>query len=55
MRWLIYALGVALALAGAASIVSGGPYIRIESGWTEVIAGTTALSAGIMTLGLGPF
>ena len=53
MRWLIYALGVALALAGAASIVSGGPYIRIESGWTEVIAGTTALSAGIMTLGLG--
>ena len=53
MRWLIFALGVALALAGAASIVSGAPYIRIESGWTEVIAGTTALSAGIVTVGLG--
>ena len=53
MRWLIFALGVALALGGAASIVSGVPYIRIESGWTEVIAGTTALSAGIVTLGLG--
>ncbi len=53
MRWLIFALGVALALGGAASIVSGVPYIRIESGWTEVIAGTTALSGGIVTLGLG--
>ena len=53
MRWLIFALGVALALGGAASIVSGVPYIRIEFGWTEVIAGTTALSAGIMTVGLG--
>ena len=53
MRWLIFALGVALALGGAASIVSGVPYIRIETGWTEVIAGTTALSAGIVTLGLG--
>ena len=53
MRWLIFALGVALALGGAASIVSGLPYIRMEFGWTEVIAGTTALSAGIITLGLG--
>ncbi len=53
MRWVIFALGVALALGGAASIVAGVPYIRIESGWTEVIAGTTALSAGIVTLGLG--
>ncbi len=52
MRWLIFALGVALALGGAASIVSGLPYIRMESGWTEVIAGTTALSAGIMTVAL---
>ena len=53
MRWLIFALGVALALGGAASIVSGVPYIRIEFGWTEVIAGTTALSAGIVTVALG--
>ena len=53
MRWLIFALGVALALGGAASIVSGVPYTRMEFGWTEVIAGTTALSAGIMTMGLG--
>lgn len=53
MRWLIFALGVALALGGAASIASGVPYIRMESGWTEVIAGTTALSAGIMTVALG--
>ncbi len=53
MRWLIFALGVALALGGAASIVSGVPYIRMEFGWTEVLAGTTALSAGIMTVALG--
>ena len=49
----MFALGVALALGGAASIVSGVPYIRIEFGWTEVIAGTTAMSAGIVTVGLG--
>ena len=53
MRWLIFALGVALALGGAASIVSGVPYIRMEFGWTEVIAGTTALSAGIVTVAIG--
>ena len=52
MRWLIFALGAALALGGAASIVSGLPYIRMEFGWTEVIAGTTAVSAGIVTVAL---
>jgi hypothetical protein len=53
MSWFVSALGVALALAGAAAIVSGAPYIQLEWGWTEVIAGTTALSAGIVTLALG--
>lgn len=52
MRWLIFALGVVLALSGATSIVSGVPYIRMEFGWTEVIAGTTAVSGGIITLAL---
>ncbi len=53
MAWFVSALGVALALAGAAAIVFGAPYIQLEWGWTEVIAGTTALSAGIVTLALG--
>ncbi len=53
MGWFVSALGVALALAGAAAIASGVPYIQLEWGWTEVIAGTTALSAGIVTLAIG--
>ena len=53
MAWFVSALGVALALAGAAAIASGVPYIQLEWGWTEVIAGTTALSAGIVTLAIG--
>ncbi len=53
MTWLIFALGVVLAVAGAISIASGIPYIQIEWGWTEVIAGTTALSGGILTFALG--
>ena len=53
MTWLIFALATVLALAGAISIASGVPYIQMEWGWTETIAGAVALSAGVITFALG--
>ncbi|RYB06271.1 hypothetical protein [Lichenibacterium ramalinae] len=53
MAWLVSLLGAALALAGAASLGNGVSYIRLDWGQTETVAGTVALSAGIVTLGLG--
>lgn len=53
MTWLIFALSLALAAAGAISIASGVPYIQMEWGWTETIAGAVAISAGVMTFALG--
>ena len=53
MTWLIFALATVLGLAGAISIASGIPYIQMEWGWTETIAGAVALSAGVITFALG--
>ncbi len=53
MSWLVIACGVLLAAGGGYSIVSGAPYMQVEFGWTEVIAGTTALAGGIVTIALG--
>jgi hypothetical protein len=52
MSSLVFVLGLLLALGGAASIYSGYGIVEIERGWTAVIAGSTALSAGIMTIGI---
>ncbi len=41
-----YALSIALVLLGGASIAAGVPDIHFEQGWTEVIAGSVAGSAG---------
>lgn len=53
MGWLICALGVALAIGGSVSLANGLPYLRIDWGATEVLAGTTALSGGLVVLALG--
>ncbi len=53
MAWLISVLGVALALGGAYSLWNGVSYIRLDWGQAETVAGTVALSAGIVTLALG--
>lgn len=53
MAWLVSLLGAALALAGAVSLGNGVSYIRLDWGQTETVAGTVALSAGVVTLGLG--
>jgi hypothetical protein len=52
MSSLIFVLGLLLALGGAASIYSGYNIVEVERGWTAVIAGSTALSAGIITIGI---
>ena len=53
MAWLVSLLGAALALAGALSLANGISYIRLDWGQTETVAGTVALSAGIVTFALG--
>lgn len=53
MPWLISVLGAALGLAGAWSLWNGISFIRLDWGQTETVAGTVALSAGIVTLGIG--
>ena len=53
MAWLISALGAALALAGAVSLANAIPYIRLDWGQAETVAGTVAVSGGVVTLALG--
>jgi len=50
MTYVPLVLGILLALAGCLSIVSGYDIITIERGWTEVIAGTTAATGGIISI-----
>ena len=42
-----------MALLGALAIITGYPIIQIERGWTTVIAGTSLLAGGIVTMALG--
>lgn len=53
MPWLIFVLGIGLAAGGGLSIVHGYPYVQIEFGWTQVIAGSMGLAGGIITIALG--
>jgi len=50
MTYVPLVLGILLALAGCLSIISGYDIITIERGWTEVIAGTTAVSGGVISI-----
>jgi hypothetical protein len=52
MSFLVLVLGILLSLGGAAALYSGYANVEVVRGWTAVIAGTTALSAGVMTIGL---
>lgn len=53
MTILVIALGGILSLCGALAIGAGYPIVQVERGWTEVIAGSVALSCGIVTIALG--
>jgi hypothetical protein len=52
MSFLVLVLGMLLSLGGAAALYSGYANVEVVRGWTAVIAGTTALSAGVMTIGI---
>ena len=52
MKYALLVLGLLLIAGGGYFIYTGSNIIEIERGWSSVIAGTTALSAGIVTLGL---
>ena len=52
MAWVIAVLGAALAVGGGVSLWSGSGYIRLDWGQAETVAGTVALSGGIVTLAL---
>lgn len=52
MKWIVAALGLLLVIAGAIAIQDGISIIQVERGWTGVISGTVALSAGVIVLGV---
>lgn len=52
MKWIVAAVGLILAIGGMMSIEQGITIIQVERGWTGVIAGTVALSAGFVVMAL---
>lgn len=52
MAWVIAVLGAALAAGGGVSLWNGSGYIRLDWGQAETVAGTVALSAGVVTLAI---
>jgi hypothetical protein len=52
MSYLVFLLGLLLAICGAASISFGYGIINVERGWASFIAGAAALSGGVVTIAL---
>jgi hypothetical protein len=52
MKYALFVLGMILIVVGGYFLISGSNIIEVERGWASVIAGTTALTGGIVTLGL---
>ncbi|GJD48216.1 hypothetical protein OPKNFCMD_0932 [Methylobacterium crusticola] len=48
----LFVLALAMLLGGLAALLQGIPFVRLEIGWTMVIAGTVAASGGAVLLGL---
>src|ERR1700756_1165175 len=53
MSYFVLALGGLLAVGGAVTLLTSYGIILVERGWAGVIAGTTALASGIVTIALG--
>lgn len=49
----LFALAAAMVIGGAAAVIQGFPYVRLESGLAMVIAGSVAASSGAVLFGLG--
>lgn len=52
MKYVLFVLGLLLLLVGSYFVYVGSHIIEIERGWASVIAGTTAVVGGLLTLGL---
>ncbi|WP_237480001.1 hypothetical protein [Lichenibacterium dinghuense] len=52
MAWVIAVLGAVLAAGGGAALWNGSGYIRLDWGQAETVAGTVALSAGVVTIAI---
>ncbi len=48
----LFALSLVMIIGGAAAVIQGFPYVRLESGLAMVVGGSTAASAGVILLGL---
>ncbi len=53
MTPVVYVVGLVLIAVGAFCVLSGAPVIRLEQGWTEVIAGSVVGSAGFVMVAIG--
>ena len=51
--WGVIFFGILLALAGGYGLWTGWDLIQLERGWSQFIAGSVALSGGVMTIALG--
>jgi hypothetical protein len=52
MKYALLAVGLLLIVVGGYFVYTGSNIVEIERGWSAVIAGTTLLSAGVVTLAL---
>ncbi len=52
MSYLVFVLGLLLAICGAASMSFGYGIINVERGWASFIGGAAALSGGVVTIAL---
>ena len=52
-RWGVTALGVALAICGAAAMAGGWEIIQVERGWSLFIGGAAVLAGGAVVIALG--
>lgn len=52
MKYVLLIFGIVLVVGGGLSIYSGYDIIEIERGWASVLAGTTAATGGVITIGL---
>ncbi|WP_297299325.1 hypothetical protein [uncultured Methylovirgula sp.] len=52
MKYALFGLGMVLIIVGGYFLYTGSNIVEVERGWSAVIAGTTALTGGIITLGL---
>lgn len=52
MKYALFVLGMILIVVGGYFLFSGSNIIEVERGWASVISGTTALTGGVITLGL---